>query len=265
MTYSRFDALFERFHYPAGESHLRLRADVTHVRELVVEVRATGFETIGEILTADRLLRRNHVDATWFVPYFPFARHDRRIDRHDGFELELALGMVEPLEIVIADPHSDVAGMLPHIPQSDAVAEFRSEGLLDDDPLIVIPDAGATKKAYEWTADADVLQASKRRSPHTGELSGFDIGSDDLAGRTCVVVDDICDGGGTFLGLAKELRNANAGPLRLAVTHGLFTKGTAALAAQFDQILTFTFATDAPPEGVVGIPFKRLYERGTVQ
>ena len=52
----------------------------------------------------------------------------------------------------------------------------------------------------------------------------------------CIVVDDICDGGGTFIGLAKLLKGRGAIKCTLAVTHGLFTKGFDKLADHFDEI-----------------------------
>ena len=51
-------------------------------------------------------------------------------------------------------------------------------------------------------------------------------------------MDDICDGGGTFLGLADELRKRNAGPLHLAISHGIFSKGTEVLRQKFDRLFT---------------------------
>ena len=140
--------------------------------------------------------------------------------------------------------------------------------MFDSDPVVVIPDAGATKKAYTWLDGRRVVQASKRRDPATGKLSGFSVPDVDsegnsIAGRPCIIVDDICDGGGTFLGLAAELQAAGAGPLTLAVTHGLFTKGTEVLTESFSTIACLA-PTDAPETpGVITIPFEDLYTKGT--
>ena len=267
-TYATLDEVFERFHYPAGESHIRLQLDIDISELAVIEATARNFADIAQIVTADRILKRNDVSVRWFLPYFPFARHDRRNDAGDGFELQLAIEMVAELDIVIADPHSEVAGQLLHIDQADAVATFRDAGIFDDDPIVVIPDAGAAKKAYDWIDGATVVQASKRRDPRTGQLSGFAIPEQDLGGRPCIIVDDICDGGGTFLGLAEQLRTVhNAGPLTLVVTHGLFTKGLDALTAVFDRIYTFAPTNEAPTtpdtNGVIRLPFHMLYEKGT--
>ena len=221
-----------------------------------------NFDDLAQMVTADRILRRNKIQVRWFVPYFPFARHDRRNDAGDGFELQLAIEMVAEVDIVIADPHSDVVGQLPSIGQADSVAAFRAAGLFPDDAIVIIPDAGAAKKAYEWADGATVVQATKRRDPATGALSGFALPESDLGGRPCIIVDDICDGGGTFLGLANVVAQANPGPLTLAVTHGLFTKGTDALRAAFDHIVTFHPTGTEEPQGAKTLPYSALYAKG---
>jgi len=53
-----------------------------------------------------------------------------------------------------------------------------------------------------------------------------------------LIVDDICDGGGTFLGLGEELKKKNAGPLFLAISHGIFSKGFDELVKVYEQIFT---------------------------
>jgi ribose-phosphate pyrophosphokinase len=53
------------------------------------------------------------------------------------------------------------------------------------------------------------------------------------------VIDDLCDGGGTFIGIAQELRKAGiTQPLYLYVSHGIFSKGLEVLFQHFDQIFT---------------------------
>ncbi len=272
-SYFTFNAVFEITQYPAGERHVRVRDGATISSLATVEANAHNFDDLGIILTADRILRRLSVEVEWFIPYFPFARHDRRNDRLDGIELELALEVVAELNIVIADPHSEVSARLPHFAQSEVVRRFEHAGLFATNPVVIIPDAGAAKKAYNWTGGRDVVQAIKHRDPATGELSGFGVLTDDLGGRPCIIIDDICDGGGTFLGLAKELQAKNAGPLTLAVTHGLFTKGTASLAESFAAIACLARTAVGPAsdtasaelEGVITIPFSDLYIKGETQ
>ena len=65
----------------------------------------------------------------------------------------------------------------------------------------------------------------------TGEINGFGVYADDLGGKDGVIVDDLCDGGGTFNGLAKKLKEKNVGKLYLIVSHGIFSNGFANLLA----------------------------------
>ena len=69
-------------------------------------------------------------------------------------------------------------------------------------------------------------------------LTGFKVYAEDLKGCDCLIVDDICDGGGTFIGLANELKNKNAGKLYLAVSHGIFSRGFDDLEKCFTKIFT---------------------------
>ena len=264
-TYQTFEAMFDFIHYPAGEPHVSLKSSAADLQVEVIEAQAASFNDLGLIVTADRILKRTGTNVRWFIPYFPFARHDRRIDMYDGLELQLALEMVSELDVVIADPHSESTAVLPHFSQAAAVKQLSAIGLFIKDPIVVIPDAGAAKKAYDWLDGRDVIQAHKKRDQRTGKLSGFAIPNQDLGGRPCVIVDDICDGGGTFLGLADVLKEANAGPLTLAVTHGLFTKGTTALTSAFAEVMCFT-TTGKPfkSANVTTLPFYKLYNNGDI-
>ena len=58
-------------------------------------------------------------------------------------------------------------------------------------------------------------------------------------GRNCLIVDDICDGGGTFIPLAKKLKNAGAKTVTLYVTHGIFSKGLDPLKEHIDYLAPF--------------------------
>ncbi len=119
--------------------------------------------------------------------------------------------------------------------------------------MIICPDAGVSKKIDNFNHPAlranPKVFCSKHRDTVTGALSGFEAHCGDLEKRPCVIVDDICDGGGTFLGLAEELKHKNAGPLYLAVTHGIFSKGLDELLKVFSVIYTtdsFQFTANEP-------------------
>ena len=71
----------------------------------------------------------------------------------------------------------------------------------------------------------NVVECMKERDVKTGALTSFKTMTGDLSGQTCFIVDDICDGGGTFAGTAKMLKEKGAEKVILIVSHGIFSKG----------------------------------------
>ena len=155
-------------------------------------------------------------------------------------------------KVHILDCHSEVGPALlencvNHSNVQYAADPFRFLNGNGQIPFLVSPDAGASKKSEKlFTALVndynmrieDIVQCSKKRDLKTGKLSGFTVFSENLMGKPCVIVDDICDAGGTFLGLAEELKKKNAGEIILFVTHGIFSKGLSPFEENFSRIYT---------------------------
>lgn len=226
-----FESLFNITEYPSGETHVHMVPTNlgNHIDVIAAEVR--DFDDLGHVVVADRILKGQ---ARWFIPFMPFARDDRCDTPNDGFELGIAMKMLDGMDVTILDPHSDVAGLLPHIHQREMFCHWQ----LPEQYVHVVPDTGAAKKVRPGPNDR--VYCHKKRDPVTGELSGFSIieGAELIEGRHCVIVDDICDGGGTFLGLAQLIHEHKPETLSLAVTHGLFTQGVLGLLQEFDHIFT---------------------------
>lgn len=166
------------------------------------------------------------------LPYLPSARgdHDATRDAQTVARLTAATGI---RDVIAADPHSaawgDAAadwGLTVHaISAADLIA---GSSLTASDRRwlgVIAPDKGAVERAGQVARalGAPLLSAGKVRDFATGRLSGFTPPAGLTAGRF-LVVDDICDGGGTFAGLAQGVHAAEPDArLHLWVTHGLFT------------------------------------------
>lgn len=223
--------------YPTGETY----SEWTDSIDLSCLYHAPDIRTWDDLMNLKALddtalrLARDKGKPWYFVPYFPFARDDRRRGGLGTNPLQLAIDMLGELRyrIIIADPHSYATEVFSFIPQATVVKEFMFKRyMFEGHPLIVIPDEGAAKKAYSWINDvpnSGVIQGKKYRDPQTGKLSGFGLELtggltwDTVKGCNVVIIDDICDGGGTFLGLADQLDAAGVNEIRFGVTHGLFT------------------------------------------
>jgi ribose-phosphate pyrophosphokinase len=249
---------FETFTFSGGEIHFRIVEDVSSIDEITITCRPTSFNDMGTILiAADALQRAGVKSLSLIIPYFPAARQDRIMVSGESLTVKIYADLINSVgfeSVVVFDPHSDVTPALinnvkvcsNHVLVNGIVSEM-------SDYHLISPDGGALKKVHKLAQylDADsVIECSKVRNVKTGKLSGFAVYADDLQGKTCLVVDDICDGGGTFLGLADELKQKNAGKLILVVSHGIFSKGTDLLQEKYDEIYSSDSFTTHENNGI---------------
>ena len=261
---------YEAFIFNGGEPHIRIIEELhtgaaflksnENKIEVMITTRLSSFNDLGKLLVAADALQRLGVQKMQlFCPYFPGARQDRVAVKGEPLTVKVYADIINSIgfdQVIVADPHSDVVAALVeniHVLNNHF---FVREVLTEKENYVVIaPDSGALKKVYSlarFLGTADIVECKKVRDVKTGLLSGFEVFDSDLKGQPCVIIDDICDGGGTFLGLAKELKSKNAGDLNLIVTHGIFSKGLNAL----KEVFTNIYCTDS---------FSSLQEEGLAQ
>lgn len=200
----------------------------------------SSLDLLHLMLTADALNNSHCVKETLQISYLLGARSDRHMTSGDSFDLRViaeVINMVKFKEVLIVDPHSDVATAL--INNSSAVSnKFLVREYVKENAVLIVPDAGATKKSpkyFEWNGNlVDEVVCIKHRNVENGKLTLKVIEPEKCAGRNCVVIDDLCDGGATFIAIAEQIQPQH---LTLVVTHGIFSKGTAVIQKQYDQIL----------------------------
>ncbi len=239
---------YEKFIFSGGEPHLKIKTDLTTVDLVKITHRVNSFHEMGLLLLAIDAIKRAGVSKVEvFIPYFPAARQDRVMIAGEPLSVKVyadLLNLQNVQKVTVFDAHSEVTpAVLDHCKALDNHS-FIAQVLAElDCPTIklISPDGGALKKIYKvssYLGGMEVVECSKVRDVKTGKLSGFKVYADALNGADCLIVDDICDGGGTFMGLATTLKNKGAGKLYLAVSHGIFSKGFDALTEHFDQIFT---------------------------
>lgn len=255
--------IYQRFFYPAGEMQVRIQPD-----KIAWVERADHIRLVANLRSANDLVELHHlVDAIrqigkaklhLIVPYLPYGRADRRFVEGDCFGLKVFGSLLVPLgleKVVTLDVHSapNALACLPNLVNVSPMP-FIEQAILDwaeknntRKVVVLFPDEGSVTR-YRlpetlWVRHEkiDVLEltCSKKRDPATGKLSGFAVPRAELFGKdaTVLIIDDICDGGGTFLGIANELGD-RAPRLGLYVTHGIFSRGLTDLNRAFQQIYT---------------------------
>ncbi len=250
---------FDSFVFPGGEPHIKLEYSHALVEDnhnngfigCMITTRITSFIDVGILQLAVNALRRLYpIDEVYlYLPYFPGARQDRLCNEGEPLTCEVYADIINSLgfrSVQILDAHSDVAPALLNNVYNASNVDFVEDcvkSLNLSKMYLVIPDSGASKKAIEVAKRLEgigtsfgIVKCDKLRDLATGNLTGFKCYANDLQQTDCVVVDDICDGGGTFLGIAKKLKEKDAGKLHLIVTHGIFSKGVTELEKVYDSI-----------------------------
>jgi ribose-phosphate pyrophosphokinase len=238
---------FDMFQFPGGEWHIKLsdRIEYHKITKVIMTHRIITMDDLMQVAIAKDALERQGIREFHLVmPYIPYARQDRCNVYTEAFTLKVFTGFLNSLRfnhVRVLDPHSDVAPALIHN-CSVSTNEQYVQYALEDIGIgvnLVVPDGGARKKAqklHKKTGFHGLIQCDKERNSQTGHLSGFRVYFENLHKEPCMIVDDICDGGGTFIGLAEELKAHNAGDLYLFVTHGLFSKGFNDLKKYFKHV-----------------------------
>lgn len=246
---------YEQFRYPGGEVQVRLTEKQVvvlqseHIHEVHVVARITDGEIMALAQLIDAVRDVSGKPVKLILPYLPYGRADRRFVKGDCHGLAVfsrMLAMTGRDEIVTLDAHSNWAKTyIAHL--ADVSPKPIIDTVLQTIPgttNVLLPDKGAARYGLGSAATT----CEKQRDPETGKLSGFKVPSKEaFLADNILIVDDICDGGGTFLGIADALKEAGVNkPLYLYVSHGIFSKGVADLLKRFEKIYTTdSFSTPA--------------------
>ena len=257
----------QSFLFAGGEPHIKITNDFNQDEPVTITQRINSFNDLGLIcITVDALKRMGVKEIHLYIPYFPAARQDRVMIPGEPLSVKVYAGIINALKlasVTVFDPHSEVTPALLNNCITISNHEFIKKVIeaIGPDVKLISPDGGALKKIYkvsEFLGGAEVVECSKSRDVKTGRLSGFKVYADNLGGADCLIVDDICDGGGTFNGLAEALRAKNAGKLYLAISHGIFSKGFDDLSKYFEQIFTTDSIKSVDHTGVTQIRLQDL-------
>lgn len=260
-----FDCInYKHFKFASGEHHIVIEDDLSEEWDEVdvhITTRLNNMDDLGKLMVAREALSQvGWLGKVWLtVPYFPGSRQDRRNQYGEALTVKVYADIINEMEfddVTIFDPHSDVTPALLNNCSPKSNHKFVENCLIDLDPewnndyLIISPDAGSNKKInslmqYLRLPSDKLVKCDKYRNTLTGKIERFEVYSPDLTGQTCIIVDDICSNGGTFMGLAKELIELGADKLYLIVTHGEFGHDVSKTLGNLSQYFTKVFTTDS--------------------
>ena len=258
-----FSEILNEVNFPTGEIGANLSKDcVDFCNKHGGDMKAVVYVTQGfckDLLfkiglakeAVELLIPVRNVTHALIMGYMPNARYDRHMFEGDAAALKVFAKMINCLgfdTVSTFDAHSSVAENLFPIFKEVSQAEVLKDGkeviYQKRYNFLVAPDAGASKKIHKVSEVLGIpyITMHKHRDVKTGEITGTSVlDKVDLTGKTVLIVDDICDGGRTFVEAAKVLRENGANVVDLCVTHGNFSAGVGRL---FEGGIDTIYTTD---------------------
>ncbi len=221
--------------------------------EDVFIIQSTSFpanDNLMELLICmDALRRASARRITAVLPYYGYARQDRKIGPRTPISAKLVANLITIAgahRVLTLDLHSGQIQGFFDIPVDNlfaapVFAKDIDENFNGEDLVIVSPDAGGIvrARAIAKRLDADLAIVDKRRD-RAGESEVLNI-IGDVEGRRCIIIDDIVDSAGTLCNAATALKQVGATSVQAHITHGVLSGGAVArVTASELEVLTVT-------------------------
>lgn len=232
--------------YPDGQQDIFIDATTDISKPICIDSRFNSFNDLELIICATKALRNlGSENINLYIPYLLGARSDRKFsDGGTSYLVQVVAPIINSLQfkkVWCLDAHSYVAAAcvnsLENIPNIDFVTKILAN---KSNFHLVAPDKGAQDKVMNIAkaiGHDEIITCTKVREISTGKIKSVDVGHFCSAkGRDLYIVDDICDGGRTFIEVANKLKDFEPGCMHLIVTHGIFSNGFDELKKYFKTI-----------------------------
>lgn len=219
------------FIFNGGE--IQVKVDVNNFYEgkvrCLIDARLESANDIMELFMVTDAIRtfEPKADIELQIPYVPYARQDRVMQEGEALGIVVMARLINAQKysnIVIWDAHSDVTPALLHnsrnIHPKDLVrpvftGQASNTYISNENTILVAPDAGSIKKvsAVAKEYSMPMVRADKHRDVKTGQITETIVYSEHVGDKDFLIIDDICDGGRTFIELAAKLREKTTGKI----------------------------------------------------
>ncbi|MDZ7906694.1 MAG: ribose-phosphate pyrophosphokinase [Cypionkella sp.] len=191
-------------------------------------------DNLMELLIMSDALRRSSADRiTAVIPYFGYARQDRRAKARTPISAKLVANLITEAgidRVLTLDLHAAQIQGFFDIPVDNLYAspvfaldiEHHFKGAMDD-IMVVSPDVGGVARARELAKRINApLSIVDKRREKAGEIAEMTV-IGNVAGKKCIIVDDICDTAGTLCKAAEVLIENGASEVHSYITHGVLS------------------------------------------
>lgn len=260
---------YEISRFPDGQQSVKIiETNLTNFKilskqSITIKSRLNTFQDLELIICANQALKELGVEnINLYIPYCIGGRSDRKFQEGGVNYIKQVIAPILNSQnfkkVKVLDPHSDVLEACINNFVSENNYKLVKMALTDIDNkdnaqnriVLVSPDAGAYKKVFGVGQNfgiENIITASKVRDVKTGKILSTELPSIKKYDDTMkyVIVDDICDGGRTFIELAKEVKKQKPdAKIYLVVTHGIFSAGFDSIMECIDGIYTTNSVKD---------------------
>src|ERR1700761_2897304 len=183
------------------------------------------------LIMIDALRRASARRITAVIPYFGYARQDRKVGPRTPISAKLVANMITEAganRVLTVDLHAGQIQGFFDIPTDNlfampVIVKDIADNLKDKEPMVVSPDVGGVVRARALATrlNTDLAIVDKRREKAgVSEVMNI-IG--DVEGRACILIDDIVDSGGTLCNAADALLKNGATEVYAYITHGVLS------------------------------------------
>ena len=216
-----------------GEIYIEINENIRGNSIFIVQsVSSPANDNLMELLLCiDALKRSSAKNITAVIPYFGYARQDRKVVPRTSISAKLVSNLITKAgadRIVTVDLHAGQIQGFFDIPvdnlfSTPIFARHARKKIKSKKIICVAPDVGGTERARALGKLLNVgLAIVDKRRPKPGQSQVMNI-IGDVKNQTCIIVDDIIDSGGTIVNAAKALKARGAKEVYVYITHGVLS------------------------------------------
>ena len=223
------------YDFANGETFVRFEESVRGVDAFVIQAHPAPINhwLMEQLLMVDALKRASAKRITVVAPFFPYARQDKKHKGREPISARLVTDLFKAAganRVMSVDLHSPQIqgffdGPVDHLWALPMLADYVKEKWGNEELTVVSPDSGRVRVADIWAdrLGAPLAIIHKRRDPNVPNQVSVHELVGEVEGRTCVLVDDMIDTGGTIVAAAKALKDNGAKRVIVAATHAVFS------------------------------------------
>lgn len=218
-----------------GEVFVRFEESVRGVDAFVLQAHATPINKwiMEQLIMVDALKRASAKRITVVLPFYGYARQDKKHRGREPISARLMADLFKTAgadRLMVVDLHTSQIqgffdGPVDHLFALPLLADYVKSRVVGEKVTVVSPDAGRVRVAERWTdvMGAPLAVIHKRRDPNVpNKVKAAEV-IGDVAGRVCVMIDDMIDTAGTITKGAQNLYDAGAKDVIVAATHGILS------------------------------------------